>query len=218
MADKTCIIIGAGPGISMAVARRFAAEGYSIALISRSSGKLKGYVQELLDAGFDAIGVAADAADPEKLTGAINSIGPASVLVYNAAAITQGLPSHLPPDDLVAHFCVNVVGALAAAQACLPAMREAGGGTILFTGGGLALYPVAQFSSLSIGKAGIRSLAKTLHDELKSDNIHVATVTVGGFVKAGTFFDPDKIAEVYMTLHQQPAGAWEWETVYAESQ
>ncbi|MEL6149595.1 MAG: SDR family NAD(P)-dependent oxidoreductase [Chloroflexota bacterium] len=218
MAQKTCIIIGAGPGISMAVAKRFAAEGYRIALISRSANRLKGYVQQLLDTGFDAVGVAADAADAGELTGAINSIGTADVLVYNAAVITQGTPSHLDPEELVAHFRVNVAGALAAAQACLPHMQETGSGTILLTGGGLALYPAAQFSSLSIGKAGIRSLAKSLHDELKPSNIHVATVTVGGFVKADTYFDPDKIAEAYIALHQQPAGAWDWETVYTEGE
>ncbi|MEL7237210.1 MAG: SDR family NAD(P)-dependent oxidoreductase, partial [Chloroflexota bacterium] len=147
-----------------------------------------------------------------------NSIGTADVLVYNAAVITQGTPSHLDPEELVAHFRVNVAGALAAAQACLPHKQETGSGTILLTGGGLALYPAAQFSSLSIGKAGIRSLAKSLHDELKPSNIHVATVTVGGFVKAGTYFDPDKIAEAYIALHQQPAGAWDWETVYTEGE
>jgi len=111
-----------------------------------------------------------------------------------------------------------VVGALIAAQACIPHMREAGQGMILFTGGGLALHPAPAYSSLAVGKAALRNLTKSLHDELKGDGIHVATVTIAGFVQAGTYFDPAKIAEAYFDLYAQPADSLDWEIVYAQPQ
>jgi len=93
-------------------------------------------------------------------------------------------------------------------------MRAAGSGTIIFTGGGLALDPMSQFASVGIGKAALRNLAQSLAKELKPEGIHVATVTICGMVKAGTHFDPAKIAERFIELHQQPAGSFEAEVLY----
>ncbi|NJL35119.1 MAG: short-chain dehydrogenase, partial [Chloroflexaceae bacterium] len=87
-------------------------------------------------------------------------------------------------------------------------------GTILFTGGGLALDPYAQYASLAIGKAGLRSLTYTLGAELEPQGIHVATVTIAGTVQPGTFFAPDLIAEQYWNLHTQAPGTWQREIVY----
>ena len=95
-------------------------------------------------------------------------------------------------------------------------MRAAGRGTLLFTGGGLALYPEygAGVSSLAAGKAGLRAFAFALAKELAPEGIHVATVTIAGTVKPGTAFDPDRIAEEYWALHAQPADSWSVERVF----
>lgn len=82
------------------------------------------------------------------------------------------------------------------------------------TGGGLASHPFADAVSLEIGKAGIRSLAFTLAQELKDSGIHVATVTICGTVQSGTHFDPDTIAQSYLALHKQPPEAFETEAIY----
>ena len=91
------------------------------------------------------------------------------------------------------------------------AMRERGEGTILFTGGGLALQPYPDFASLAIGKAGIRSLTFSLAQEVADDGIHVGTVTICGFIRAGTKFDPDTIAESYWELHSEDRRSWSHE-------
>ena len=104
-------------------------------------------------------------------------------------------------------------GALAAAQAVLPATRERGAGTLLFTGGGFAFEPMPAMASLGVGKAGISNLGFSRFAELKDAGIHAATVTVGGLVKPGTAFDPDQIADAYWTLHAQPKGSLERELV-----
>jgi len=83
----------------------------------------------------------------------------------------------------------------------IPAFIEQNKGTLLFTGGGFAVAPSAKYTSLSIGKAGIRALAFALAEELNPQGIHVGTVTIAGNVSPGTFFDPDLIAERYWELH-----------------
>lgn len=67
----------------------------------------------------------------------------------------------------------------------------------------LALNPVVSRASAAISKAGLRNLTFTLAEELAPHGIHVGTVTIGGVVKAGTFFDPDAIAESFWNLHEK---------------
>ena len=111
-------------------------------------------------------------------------------------------------------FRVNVGGALVCAQQVVPAMKGKRAGTLLFTGGGLALDPWPQMASLAVGKAGIKNLAHTLHKELKADGIRVATVTVDGLVKPGAGpLDPTAIADVFFQLHEQPAESGDAERV-----
>jgi len=213
-----CVIVGAGAGVSLGVAKRFAQEGFEIALLARRAAALAEQVAALTSSGAWASGYVADASTPTSLQQAFDQIkaeiGPPTVLVYNAAAIRQGAPAGLPVDDLMADLMVNVGGALVAAQQVIPAMRSAGQGTILFTGGGLALNPNARYASLAIGKAAMRNLALTLAQELAATGIHVATVTIDGFVKPGTHFDPDQIAETFWTLHRQAREQWQPEIVY----
>ncbi|TXK84147.1 SDR family NAD(P)-dependent oxidoreductase [Paenibacillus sp. N3.4] len=205
MSKPLLVLVGAGPGVSAGVARKFGAKGYRIVLVARSEPSLSLYTKELHENEIEAYSVQADASDTDSLIAAFAHIqaeyGATDVLVYNAAALVQGNPSSLTEEQLIHDFKVNVVGALTSAKQVIPSFVERKQGTILFTGGGLALYPAAALTSLSIGKAGIRSLAFTLAEELQPHGIHVGTVTIAGGVKPGTFFDPDAIAESYWDLH-----------------
>jgi len=200
-----CVVVGFGPGIGAAVARRFAAGGYSVLGLARDPSRHA----EL--AGPGVTFAAADAGTP----GAMDIAAGAEVLVYNAYRAHIAPPSAQTAATLMEDFAVNVAGAMAAVQAVLPGMRAAHRGTILLTGGGLALNPTNWLpaASLAIGKAGIRSLAMTLHAELAAEGIHAATVTVDGAVAPGTPFDPDRIAEAYWALHADPAGAFRPEII-----
>ncbi len=218
--EKVCAIVGAGTGISMSVARRFAREGYHIALVARSADKLARFVNELRDVDQVAHGFPGDAADAESMAATFqnihNQMNAPDVLVYNVSRLREGAPSTLDTEALVEDFRVNVVGALHAVRQVLPAMRERKRGTILFTGGGLALNPMAQYSSLAIGKAGLRSLAFSLAQELEPVGIVVGTVTVAGFVKPGTYFDPERIADSFWQLHNRDVT--DVEIIYAQAQ
>lgn len=205
-----CTIVGMGRGISYSAARRFAAEGFRIGMIARDEDLLAQLEREIPGSQ----GAAADAGDEARLRAALRRLGAAEVLVYNASASHAAAPSALNVEEAVADFRVNAIGAVVAVQECAPAMRAAGRGTILLTGGGLALGPMAQVASLSMGKAALRNLAGSLAEELEPAGIHVATVTVCGFVQPGTHFDPGRIAEVYWTLYQQPRGHFEHEVIY----
>jgi NAD(P)-dependent dehydrogenase (short-subunit alcohol dehydrogenase family) len=212
------VIVGMGPGVSAAVARRFGREGFKVAAIARRADALKEQTDALAVAGVTAQGYTADASDPASLHDALTRVaaehGAPSVLVYNAAGVRYKPMAQLSADELNADLRISIGGALAAAQAVLPAMREQAAGTILLTGGGFAFEPMAAMASLGVGKAGIRNLAFSLFADLKDAGIHAATVTIGGVVKPGTAFDPDKIAEAYWALHVQPKGSFERELVF----
>lgn len=213
-----CVVVGTGPGIGRAVATRFAGAGYAVAVIARKKEALQAFVDSIVAAGHTAKAFAADAEHAPSLKDALvaieHDVGPIDVLVYNAAVLKPGGPLEVGVEQLVREFRVNVGGALVCAQHAAVGMRQRKKGTILLTGGGLALEPWAQMSSLAIGKAGIRSLSKTLHQELKKDGVRVATVTVNGLVKPGAgALDPAAIADVFWDLHQQPVDSGEVERV-----
>lgn len=218
MADS-CIVVGAGPGIGQAVALAFAREGYDIALLARHPEHLVAQTTEIAwTTGRVAKAFAADASDADGLRAALRQahleVGPPRVLVYNVASVQRARPATLDIEQLVREFRANVAGALVCAQTLAPDMRVAGGGSLLFTGGGLADHPTADYASLSLCKAALKSLTHTLAQELGVHGIHVATVTVHGFVQGGTHFDPHLIAQSFIKLHRQPRGRFDIELVY----
>lgn len=201
------LVIGMGPGLSAALARRFAAGGFTIAGFARSPQKSAALAAELAEQGCKLDLRSVDAGDFAALDAAVRAVeaqvGPVEVLVYNAFSAAPAVPSQIPLNGLVADFRVNVGGALAAVQAALPAMQARGKGTILLTGGGLALDPTPWLpaASLGIGKAGIRNLAQSLHKEMAGTPIRVGTVTITGQILAGTPLAPETIAERFWELH-----------------
>jgi len=218
MSDKVLALVGMGAGIGLAVAKRFAREGYRIAQLGRRTETLQGFEAQLKQGGADVRSYPADAGNPDALKAAFvrikSEMGAPDVLVYNAAVMGQGTPSVLKAEEVLKDFQVNVLGALVSAQQVLPDMRAKKRGTLLFTGGGLALEPYPDHASLALGKAGLRSLALSLSREVAADHVHAATVTICGFVRPGTRFDPDTIADEYWRLHQQAPGHFEAECVY----
>ncbi len=217
---KTAIVVGVGPGMGLAIARRFAREGYRIGLIARDQPKLDQFVSDLAAQGARAFGRSADVCDLQDLRAAFEEIqavlGPATVLVYNGARWHEQKAMEIDPMTFNWDLALCCTGALASAQHVYPAMKKAGSGTILFTGGGLALYPQfgATVSSLTAGKSALRGLTYAMAKELEPEGIHVATVTIAGTVAEGTAFAPDLIADRFWRLHAQETGAWETEIVF----
>ncbi len=205
------ILAGAGPGIGAAVARRFAREGFAVSLIARAPAAVS-----------EGIGdpVPADLADPAAAEAAVAAAiarrGMPEVVVYNAARWVPATVADLTPAAFAAELSLSVVGALAVTRAALPAMRAAGRGSLLYTGGGLALRPEygGEVPGLTAGKSALRGLVHAMAGEFAGYGLHAAMVTVAGLVAAGGPFDPDRIAEAYWDLHAEAPGGWSVERVF----
>ncbi|MBC7995950.1 MAG: SDR family NAD(P)-dependent oxidoreductase [Rhizobacter sp.] len=210
--NKLCVVAGAGPGLGLAIARRFAAEGHDIALIARNGSALETAAAALRQGGVRASGFACDLTNAGDIARTFDEIrvalGDATVMVYNAARWNQVPAMSIAPDEFAADLALAITGGLACAQQVYPRMRAAGCGSLLFTGGGLALAPQygAGVTSLVAGKAGVRGFVYALHAELAGQGIRVGTVTVAGIVAPGTPFDPDQIAQRFWELHSQSDG------------
>lgn len=213
------IIIGAGPGIGLAVAKRFTREGLTLGVIARSDRTLRRLQADLSATGVDAVAAAADVTDSNALVAALDAItgtlGDPDVLVYNAAAIQWDEFGELTAQQHLDAWATNVGGAITSIGHLGPRMAARGSGTIIITGG--MPTPIPQVTSLSLGKAGIRALAELLETKFGPRGVHIATVTVGGAVAPGTAFDPDEIAEQYWALHTQEPEGWQREVLYAGS-
>lgn len=210
------VIIGVGPGIGRAVTLRFAREGVPVALLARTDAAVRAVADEAAALGVPAVPMAVDCTDETALRGALDvaadELGAPDVVVYNAAIIRPDAPGELSAAQLLDTWAVNVVGAYTAAGHVLPGMARRGSGTFLVTGG--MPEPKPAYVSLSLGKAGVRTLVELLDMAYGPSGVHVATVTVAGAVAPGTAFDPDDIAEHYWRLHTQRRGKWEREVVH----
>jgi NADP-dependent 3-hydroxy acid dehydrogenase YdfG len=211
------VIIGAGPGIGQAVARRFAREGLPITLIARGGQTLRAVADAVAPHGVPVIALQADSTDRAELDAALEQAigehGVPEVAVYNAALVRADELGELSVRDHMEAWAVNVVGALNAAARLAPMMAARGSGTFLVTGG--MPEPKPQYVSLSLGKAGVRTLIALLDQQYGSSGVHAASVTVDGPVAPGTDFDPDDIAEHYWRLHTQPRRLWAREALHA---
>jgi len=209
------LLIGIGPGIGMAVARRFGRAGFEILMVARDADKLQRFEQDLAAESIRSQSFTVDIADEPAFTGLLTQLAAEhpdlDVLHYNASAFNPAPPSAISIPVFHQDFQINTIGALIAAQAFLPAMKNRRAGTIFLTGGGSALKAPPELVSLSIGKAGMRNLAFALADECTPLGIRVATVTVHGMVQPGTKYDPDIIAGEFLRLYQLPKGTWEQE-------
>jgi NADP-dependent 3-hydroxy acid dehydrogenase YdfG len=214
----TLVIVGAGPGISAATARRFGGEGYAVGLVSRAAAPTQ-LGEELRAAGVATAEAAAEAGDPDSLTPALRALaaelGPVDVLLYNVSVGRGTTAQELTPEALQADLAAGAVGLQTAVRAVLPDMLARGGGSVLATGGGAADRPFASLPTLGVQKAALRALVQALAAGLADDGVHVATVTVRGVVGGGDRqVHPDRVAGLYADLVAETSGPREnWRTV-----
>jgi short-subunit dehydrogenase len=206
--SRHLLLVGAGPGLGMAVARRFAEGGYRVTLVARSIDGLGDLADGLAGTGVQVDTVAADASNPDALGARIaelyNQEGAPGLIIYNAV---MGSPDKLltsSVEHLQTAYAVDVISAVVVTQVAAPAMRAAGSGTIIVTGGGFADHPIPALATVSLGKAALRSAATMLGSDLAPDGIRVATLTIAGQIVADTAFDPENIAKRY------------WEVVHSD--
>lgn len=221
---KVAAVMGVGPGLGAAVARRFAREGYAVALMARGEDKLRPVKEQIESAGGVALALPTDATDAASVTAAFaharQELGDIEVLVYNAGAFKIEGILDIDPEEFESSWKANCFGAFLAAQQVLPAMVAQKRGTILLTGATAALRGSARFACLAVGKFGLRALAQCIARELGPQGIHVAHVVVDGQIDTPwlramqpgrelvTLLEPDAMAESYWHLHIQHPTTW----------
>ncbi|MFE3317964.1 SDR family NAD(P)-dependent oxidoreductase [Nocardia sp. NPDC059195] len=210
----TIAVVGAGPGMGLAVARTFGSHGFDVALLSRSQANLDTRVATLAAEGITASGFAADVLDTDSLTGAIEAaaehFGGIDVLEYSPGGPEPKFvtPSRLTAADVELQMRYLVYGAIAATGVVVPAMRQAGTGTLLFTTGAGSVDPTPMLGDINTAGAALRSWVLNLHKELEPEGIQAAHVAIGAWIgdraPEGTpSASADQISPLYWDLHVQ---------------
>lgn len=220
MAEPVCMISGVGPGTGSALVRRFAAEGYRVAMLARNAQRLAALSEQV----SSARAYVCDVSDQSQVDAAVVSVeremGAPSVLVHNAVGGAWGTFTEIEPDVLNRNFQVNTMGLLYLARRVAPAMVAAGYGAIIVTGNTSALRGRANFSGFAPTKAAQRILAEAMARDLGPKGVHVAYIVIDAVIdvpwarerfkdKPDDFFiAPAAIADEAWHVANQPRSAW----------
>jgi len=223
MGERVCVVTGVGPGTGAALARRFAADGYRVALLARDAERLEKLALELPGSAAFPI----DVADLDSLRATLGRVraqlGTPSVLLHNAVAGGFGTFESVTPEVLEQRFRVNVTSLLVLAQELAPAMVAAGHGAIVVTGNTSARRGKAAFAGFAPTKAAQRSLAESLARTLGPNGVHVAYVVIDAVIDVpwtrrafadrpdDFFIQPSGIADAVHHLVHQERSAWTFE-------
>lgn len=231
-AGPTALVVGAGPGLGGAVARRFAREGFQVAAVRRRHGDELGELCAEIEAdGGRARPFEVDARREEQVIDLVECVeremGPIGVAVFNPGANINIPIRDMPSQKFfkvweMACFAGFLVGR-EAARVMVPRQK----GTIFFTGATASLRGGPGFAAFASAKAGLRAVAQSMARELGLEGIHVAHTVIDGAIdmpwirenfgeelaKRGpdAMLAPDDIAETYWAIHRQPRSAWTFE-------
>ncbi len=217
---RVALVTGVGPGLGAALARRFAREGFRIAVIARSADFIDQLAREISAAGGTAIAVTADLAQPDQVRSAIQRVraelGPIGALIHNASASSGNGLLGTTPEQFEQAWRAAVLGAFVCAQETAPDMIAAGGGVMLFTGATSSVRG-GGWLGFSSAKFALRGLVQSLARELWPKSIHVAHVLIDGIIgepgvasasASEPLLDPDRIADAYWQLAKQNSTGW----------
>ena len=207
MLKKNIVVVGAGKGLGNAVAKIFGKNDFRVILISRNLDRLNGYKTEFEKENIETYVYTADCENPQTLESAFseiqNKFGIVDVLVYNAAILEGGAPTSFDNDNFIRHYQTDVSSALLCTKFVIKKQEEQKCGVILFTGGIFGDNPVKEYTGISVSKAALKALGKTLHDELKEKGIFVGLITVADAIQPNTKHSPELIAKKYWEMYQK---------------
>jgi len=219
---EIALIVGAGSGLSAALARLFAKEGMRVALAARDTAKLNSLAKETA-----ALPVACDASDlrqVEAMFGAVETRwGVPDLVVYNAGYRVRGPLVDLDAEEVERTIKITGYGGFLVAQAAARRMLARGSGAIFFTGASASLKGYAESAPFAMGKFALRGLAQSMARELAPKGIHVAHFVIDGGISKGSddsrapergadgMLLPEEIAKNYLHVFRQHRSAWTWE-------
>lgn len=225
MAGKTALIVGAGPGLGTALAKKFAAEGYDLALAARNLDRVAQLAAELSKGGVTAKAFKVDVTSEEAMKALFadveKSVGPIAVAVHNVnGRIVKDLLD-LTVADMESQWRTITLGGFLTGREAARHMLPRGAGSIIFIGGRGGRRGMAKFTAFGSAKAGVRSVAECLARELAPGGIHVAHMAVEATIRGANanpdmvakdaVVDPTALAEVVYQTHAQPKNCWTFE-------
>jgi NAD(P)-dependent dehydrogenase (short-subunit alcohol dehydrogenase family) len=219
-----CAVVGVGPGNGAAFARRFAREGFAVALLARSTETSGALAKELPDSRAYACDVADEASIESAFAALQRDLGAPSVVVYNAGGSANWSSiEEASAKDFETAWRINALGAFHVSKHVIPAMKAAGAGNIIFIGATASRRGVPRTTTFAPAKAAQRSLAEAMARHLWPLGIHVSLVIIDGVVdlprtrammkdKPGEFFvKPDDVADTAFQITKQPRSTWAFE-------
>lgn len=217
MSRPVVLVVGAGPGVSGSVAKRWAREGHDVALAGLHEEVLRSLAAEIEPLGVDVGWSPVDITDAEAFTAAVGRFGEHTeridVLHFNPSAWRGKSPLELTPAELDEDLHVGVSPLLTALQAARPFMSA--GGRVTATGSMAADEPDPAAASLGIQKAALRNLVRSIDATLKDDGIRAVSVTVRGALAQQGPFTPDRVAEALYAAAHQDESTWRTEVPYS---
>ncbi len=212
---NTCIVVGVGPKLGAAVARRFAKAGHPVALAARNAGKLDAFVAEIEAAGGRAKGYACDATREVDVTALFEQaeadLGAVGVAVYNASGRARKPIAETTLEEFTTSWERCCLGGFLVGREATRRMEPRGEGTILFTGATASMKGYPHSATFAVGKFGLRALAESMARELHPKGLHVAHFNIDGGISENdndSVLRPDAIAETYYQTHAQHRSAW----------
>lgn len=213
---RIALIVGAGSGLSAALARKARSEGLTPLLAARDIDKLAAVLAEV---GGEA--KACDASDPKSVAALFDwvttSHGVPELVIYNASNRVLGPVAEVDPEAVCTAITITAFGGFLVGQAAVKAMLPRGSGTILFTGASASVKGYVNSSAFAMGKFALRGLAQSMARELAPKGLHVGHFVIDGGIgesadaNAPDKLHPDHIADTYFHVHNQPRSAWTWE-------
>jgi NADP-dependent 3-hydroxy acid dehydrogenase YdfG len=210
---KTIFVVGAGKGLGNAVAKKFGQNDFKVVLMSRNAENLETYKAEFDAEGLEAEILVADTADGRQFAATLNrakeNYGTPDVLFYNVGITTPDdtLPQGVDAELLMQRYQIDVAGAYTAVQTIMDDEFAGKEGSILITGGGLAMYPYAGFLPLSMDKAALRAMVLALNPVYKEKGVFIGAVQVCDTIGGSEKYMPVNIAEKFWELYQNRSDA-----------
>ena len=191
MKGKVAIVTGSSMGIGKAIAIQFAESGAKVVLNGRNVQKLTSTCEELTDAGYPVIGIAADVSSAEGAQKLVDDclahFGRLDILINNAGVATRGSVENMSTDVFQKVMDVNVLGSIFPTKAALPHLRKNQGNAIFISS--IASFHGLPFNSVyCASKQALTAFSESLRLEEKQYGVHVGIAYVGF-----TENDPKKI-------------------------
>lgn len=222
VAPGVALIVGTGPGLGSALARRFSAAGMAVATVARNTRKLDDLMRDLNTLGGSGRRYGCDASDERGVKSMLNclveDLGVPDVVVYNVEHFIPGTVLDIETCAFEECWRAMTLGGFIVGREAARLMVPRGSGTIIFTGATAALRGRAEYLNMAVGKFGVRALAQSMARDLAPKGIHVAHVILDGGIlpphaedeptRRHSRMHPAHIAEAYYQLHLQRPSAW----------